>query len=224
MADFADRLQPALALLLEGSYLTLDASRDDWEFAVEIADLQSVGLSKNAIRWLIHKGYARHAVETTLAIGRTGRQFRSADNLVFPSTSCLVLSEAGVQFAIQGRRGAARSAAAIQAETTSATMLPPPSGPHWDARTRMLSFDGVVVKHFKVPAGNQELVLSAFQEEGWPRIIDDPLPPVADIDAKRRLHDTINRLNRNQKHRMMRFSGNGSGRAVGWARAGEPAG
>ena len=56
MPEFADRLQPALALLLEGSYLALDAGRDDWEFAVEIADLQSAGLSKNAVRWLTDKG------------------------------------------------------------------------------------------------------------------------------------------------------------------------
>jgi hypothetical protein len=27
-----------------------------------------------------------------------------------------------------------------------------------------------------VPAGNQELMLSAFQEEGWPEHIHDPLP------------------------------------------------
>ncbi len=63
-------------------------------------------------------------------------------------------------------------------------------------------------------------MLSAFEEEGWPPTIDDPLPPVAGMDAKRRLHDTINRLNRNQKHRLIRFGGNGRGRAVCWAPSG----
>jgi hypothetical protein len=209
-----------LALLLEGTFLTLDANRDDWDFAVEIADLQLAGLSKNMIRWLIHKGYARQAVETTQAIGPGGRQFQVVDNLVFPSRSCLVLSETGIRFALQSSH---QGAATSPIEITSATSAPPATGPQWDARTRVLRLGGVVVKHFKVPAGNQELVLSAFQEEGWPKTIDDPLPPVDGIDAKRRLHDTINRLNRNQKQRMMRFSGNGNGRAVCWARFGEPA-
>jgi hypothetical protein len=219
-SEFADRWQAALALLLEANDLAHDARRNDWEFAVEIADLEGVGLSKNAIRWLIHKGYARHAVETTRATGQGGRQFRFVDNLVFPSTSCLVLTEGGVRFARELRRGGQRAAAAPAAQATSATTAPPEAVPIWDARARVLRFDGRVVKHFKVPAGNQELVLCAFEEEGWPRTIDDPLPPAAGLDAKRRLHDTINRLNRNQKHRLIHFSGNGSGRAVCWASTG----
>ena len=50
--------------------------------------------------------------------------------------------------------------------------------------------------------------------------IDDPLPLKAAIDPKRRLHDTINSLNRNQRGRRLRFLGDGSGQAVCW----EPAG
>ena len=41
-----------------------------------------------------------------------------------------------------------------------------------------------VVKQFRVPAGNQELILAAFEEMGWPPHIDDPLPPVHDLDPK----------------------------------------
>ena len=33
----------------------------------------------------------------------------------------------------------------------------------------------VLVKEFLVPAGNQELILTAFQEQEWSRCIDDPL-------------------------------------------------
>jgi hypothetical protein len=213
--EFVERLHAALAVLVEGHELARDAGQDGWQFAVDVADLQALGLSKNAVRWLVHKGYARHGIETTRAIGPARRQFRFVDNLLFSSSPCLVLTEAGAQFARTMLRVSweAREAA----PSASATTLPPAATPQWDARSRVLSFRGKVVKHFKVPAGNQELVLSAFQEEGWPKAIDDPLPPVADIDAKRRLHDTINRLNRNQRHRLIHFSGNGSGKAVCWS-------
>jgi len=74
----------------------------------------------------------------------------------------------------------------------------------------------MVVKQFKVPAPNQEVILASFEEEGWPPRIDDPLPPQADQDSKRRLHDTIITLNRHQKNRLIRFSGDGSGEGVRW--------
>ena len=95
---------------------------------------------------------------------------------------------------------------------------PDPPVPVWNRTSRTLHFGALLVKEFKVPAANQELVLSAFQEEGWPPHIDDPLPPADGIDAKRRLHHAINRLNNNHKHRVLRFFGNGNGRAVRWER------
>ena len=73
-----------------------------------------------------------------------------------------------------------------------------------------------MVKVFKLPSPNQETVLMAFQEEGWPPKIDDPLPPHGDILPKRRLHDTIKSLNRNQKSRRLRFMGDGTGEGVCW--------
>jgi len=90
--------------------------------------------------------------------------------------------------------------------------------PHWDAKTRTLWLGATLIKDFKVPAKNQEIVLSAFEEQGWPECIDDPLPPAGGINPKRRLHDTIIRLNRSHKHRLIRFGGNGNGLAVIWYR------
>ena len=75
---------------------------------------------------------------------------------------------------------------------------------------------GIVVKQFKVPALNQERILAAFEEEGWPVHIDDPLPPHPEQDPKRRLHDTINSLNRNQKKPLIQFLGNGNGQGIRW--------
>jgi len=73
-----------------------------------------------------------------------------------------------------------------------------------------------LVKQFRVPASNQEAILSAFEEEGWPEQIDDPLSPCHDIPAKSRLHSAIASLNRNQKNSLVHFSGNGTGDGIFW--------
>ena len=57
----------------------------------------------------------------------------------------------------------------------------------------------LLVKRFKVPAPNQEMILAAFEEESWPVRIDDPLPVHPCLAAKRRLHETITSLNRHQR-------------------------
>jgi hypothetical protein len=80
----------------------------------------------------------------------------------------------------------------------------------------VLRLGGRVVKKFQVPARNQELVLTAFQEERWPMRIDDPLPPIAEIEPKRRLHSTIQCLNRNQRAQLLQFRGDGTGRGICW--------
>ena len=56
----------------------------------------------------------------------------------------------------------------------------------------------------------------AFEEEGWPAKIDDPLAPQSQQDPKRRLHDTIKCLNRNQKNELLHFRGDGTGEGILW--------
>ena len=73
-----------------------------------------------------------------------------------------------------------------------------------------------LVKKFKWRAANQEAILCAFEEEGWPPHIDDPLPPILDKDPKRRLSDAIKCLNRKQLNTLVRFSGDGTGEGVYW--------
>jgi hypothetical protein len=73
-----------------------------------------------------------------------------------------------------------------------------------------------IVKEFKLPSPNQETVLMAFEEEGWPPRIDDPLSPLPQLDPRRRLHDTIKALNRKQKQDLIRFMGDGSGEGIRW--------
>jgi len=92
--------------------------------------------------------------------------------------------------------------------------------PHWDGKRRILWLGDEVVKEFRGPARNQERILSAFEEDGWPGGIDDPLPPKGDIDPKYRLGFTIGRLNKHQRRPLIKFYGNGTGRGVCWCLAG----
>jgi hypothetical protein len=124
-----------------------------------------------------------------------------------------VLTETGVAFA--------QTVVLKPTGTAPAPVAPPDTTcprlvPTWDASRQELRVGNVVVKQFKVPAPNQEVILAAFEEEQWPPRIDDPLPPVPSLDSKRRLHETITSLNRNQKHSLISFHGDGSGQGIRW--------
>jgi hypothetical protein len=88
--------------------------------------------------------------------------------------------------------------------------------PRWDSLRRELKVDGQIVKRFRLPAANQESVLAAFEEEGWPPRIYDPLPPRDAQCPKRRLHETIKALNRSRLARIIRFCGDGTGEGILW--------
>lgn len=91
-----------------------------------------------------------------------------------------------------------------------------PARPRWDRAGRVLIFCGQVIKRFSWPARNQELILSAFEEMGWPERIDDPLPVTDGVSQKDRLHDTIKCLNRKRLIKSIRFAGDGTGQGVCW--------
>ena len=92
------------------------------------------------------------------------------------------------------------------------------SVPSWDPDRRVLRIDGRVVKRYKVPSPNQEAIIAAFEEEGWPTAIDDPLPPHPEQDSKRRLRKTLQSLNANQTQHLLRFRGDGTGERILWER------
>jgi hypothetical protein len=48
----------------------------------------------------------------------------------------------------------------------------------------------VMVKRLDIRAKSQSLILRAFQEEGWPARIDNPIPPEGD-DDKHRLREVV---------------------------------
>lgn len=88
--------------------------------------------------------------------------------------------------------------------------------PRYDTDLRELWLGEKLVKRYRTPAKNQELILQVFQEENWPARIDDPLVPLDEIDCKLRLRDTITALNRHQVTCLIRFHGDGTGNGVCW--------
>ena len=86
--------------------------------------------------------------------------------------------------------------------------------PTWDQERRELWFRGTLCKSFRQPAKNQEAVLNAFQEAGWPPRMDDPIPPSLEVDPKERLAETCRSLRRNP---LLEFERDGTGEAVLWS-------
>jgi len=86
--------------------------------------------------------------------------------------------------------------------------------PVWDRSRRELRLGNKLIKRFKWPAENQERVLDAFEDNGWPTHISDPLEPHDSICPKRRLHDTTKCLNRKQINGLIKFRGDGTGLGV----------
>ena len=226
---FTDRrakLQAGLYLLLQGWEYAQELDRDRWDFAVEVSSLQRAGLSNSDIRWLIWKEYAAFAQETPQ--DRWGRRVFTEPGGAFRITddTCLALTDPGLAFAREILAGPTDHAGACGAATgfhqPPLGDSPPNSGdadsllPKWDRDRQELWLGPALVKRFKLPSRNQETILMAFEEDAWAPRIDDPLTPHPTIDPKRRLSDTIKGLNRNQKQRLIRFMGDGSGLGVRW--------
>jgi hypothetical protein len=201
----------ALHLLLEARRLAQKAGQSEWDFAVELRQLREAGATHSHLRWLICSGHAQHAVELTDP-AEPNRAFAPVSNLSFVEGTVFILTEQGEAFA----SSALGSVAAGAQEELPRPPACQNGAPRWDSELRELSWNGHLVKRFRVPAPNQEIILAAFEEEGWPPHIDDPLPPSPDMDSQRRLHDTINSLNRNQVFHCLRFRANGHGNGIFW--------
>lgn len=221
-------LWTGLGLLWQTYIYARSSGADLWDFALETKTLYETGLSVSDLRWLVARKFAEHGQEISV-YGSPHRAFHTGSGFYFEPTTCVVLTAAGADFAAKvlqeapaefvgvGHTGRGRSAAMIrprqdEPDTVSESVMKP----RWNISRRELSVAGQLVKRFRVPAQNQELILCAFEEEGWPDCIDDPLPMTSDRDTQTRLHDAINRLNGRQANPLLRFHGNGNGTGVSW--------
>ena len=238
-SDFrlVDRARQAFVELLRADTFACEFGLQAWEFAIKLTELEPYGLKTNDVRWLVCKGFLQCA--DALNEAQDGCQLVPVVGLQFsPKTSC-ILTDAGVQFVRRALAMGSPSNAKpnsdtdfmmdVQGDTAHSLDIPTdlvefPKGcalsnlnwPEWNDLRRELCMAGTVVKRFRVPAPNQETILQVFEEENWPERIDDPLPQTTSPEPKRRLHDTINALNRNQKSPLIRFYGDGRGEGVCW--------
>ena len=95
---FDENSRAGLSLMWQASIYAQDASADLWDFALEIDKLYAGGLTISDLRWLVSKGFAKHAQETSL-YGDAHRSFRPGDGLNFTETTCFVLTPQGAEFA-----------------------------------------------------------------------------------------------------------------------------
>ena len=68
--------------------------------------------------------------------------------------------------------------------------------PRYDALRRELWFLGVLVKKLRVSSENQETFLNCYEDQGWQRLLFDPLSPNGTTDPHKRFFDTVASLNK----------------------------
>lgn len=203
----------AIRKLARAYQYSIDCDRSKWDFAVEISGMDTLGVSHDELRWMVGKGLVEHAQEITEGNGIC-RSFESPGGFTFSPNSCFVVTPAGLDLAIDLMLESSEEFPEVAENSTSTSTEP--GCPVWDDQRHELKVGGVIVKRFKWRASNQEAILAAFQEDGWPARIDDPLSPLPETDPKRRLSDTIKCLNRKQVAPLLRFSGDGTGEGVLW--------
>ncbi len=205
-------VRAAFARLLGEFECAASLARTVWDFALELPQLRQTGLSDACLRALIAAGHVEHRIEQTPIRGRQ-RSFRAATDSDWHKRSCFVLTTAGAgvarQLFLQRARGLTEGVGPVGAGEMNGT-------PYWDAAVRELWYRHRLVKHFRREAPNQEHLLDAFQELGWPLRMDDPLPRHPDVDARDRLRETIKSLNRCQEPPVIHFEVEVTGRGVRW--------
>jgi len=220
----SESLRPEIAsacqLLLSAFRYAQDTRLDPWQFAVEIEELRIRGASYADLRWLVLAGLAEHRCEITAA-GDESRSFQPLAPTDFPRATVLMLTPQWANrlasiLPSSRQRQRPRADGLDRQGVEKVSKRNERSKPIWDQQRRELCFRNQLIKRFRVPAPNQEMVLQAFQEEAWPSCIDDPLPPQKGISSKGRLLTTVKSLNRSQLVPLLSFHGNGNGMQVSW--------
>jgi hypothetical protein len=214
----------ALSNLLRASEYAEEVGVDPWKFAVEWRLLKARGLEETDVRYLVARGLVEFRREISLPAA-FDRTFVAHDVPRLCRDTAFILTPAGITFCRSLDSGEIFSQPSDPDRTAIAPTSSPPTPhfapsapalkPHWNPDRRELTFEGKLVKCYRVPSPNQELILSVFQEEEWPEFIDDPLPPLEDVEPRQRLQATVKSLNRRQVSCLIRFRGNG-GMKVFW--------
>jgi hypothetical protein len=205
----------ALKVLLEAYSRAEELQCSPWEEAVKMRALRAAGIGNRVLRDLMEEGVIEAGAQTAQKT-KAPQTSRSSGDAPFSERTCFVLTKTGLAVArLENMRwqGTHQGGKETGGEGTTVWSR---EVPKWDGELRELRLGEWVVKRFNQPAPDQEAIFASFEEEGWPRHMDDPLPPREGQDAKERLHGAIKRLNRGQKPRLIRFMGDGQGTGIRW--------
>ena len=204
--------QRALYLLLEGYECAWDLRASAWSFATGLSDLLAEGCSQVLLRWLMRKGYMKARLfEQSRS---RGRDLSAIGHNAFPSGTRFVATKTGAAVA-------RRSLRLLSGKVTGRGRCSS-CRPAWINSRGELRFRDQTVAHLAYEESYQRTVVDAFDQRGWPKRLQDPLPRADDdgVNVKERLRNTVKNLNRQLKGSGLRFYVTGAGRLVGWTGAG----
>jgi hypothetical protein len=182
---------------------------------VPLARLRHWGVGDDVLLWMQYQGHVEQ-VERRRGRGRARPKWTLRGTTRIDEKSWFALTPLGEAFADLFLAWVVAPADDAEFERARAMMRVGRLAPHYDRLGRVFVWGRHVVKQFRQPSLNQELILSAAEELRWPTWFDDPLPKRSGRDPKARLHDTIKDLNRRQQGRLIHFKGDGSGERLGW--------
>jgi hypothetical protein len=181
---------------------------------VPLPCLRGGGAGDSLLRWLLFQGHVDH-LRPCPGPGGEGLDPGVVQSVVLATDSSFALTPEGSAFAVAFLDAVSHdgdtACGAAQEFVVLGDLVPT-----FRQEGRVFLWGSHVLKCFRQPSGNQELVLRAAEELGWPTWFDDPLPRAPRVNAKARLHDTIKALNRNQDRPLIHFRGDGTGTRVGW--------
>jgi hypothetical protein len=200
-----------LAAALEGREQRLTPSANP----VSLAPLRRDGVTTDIILWMLYQGHIEPSSPDGADANHLARG-RAAEGVCLGEGSSFSLTPPGEAFAHDFLGRALTPEDDRDFQNTRALPRLGRLCPRYHRQGRAFVWGRHVLKRFRQPSRNQERVLLAAEELGWPAWFDDPLPPGRGRNPKVRLHDTIKCLNRHQRPPVIRFLGDGSGRRVGW--------
>ena len=191
-----------------------DSELSPSEHPVAWKSLQAEGVGEPILRWMIYQAHVEHLRLTSLrALGSL--RFESVSTLCLLHDSHFALTQRGEEFADHFLAHVIASRE-ISCEHDWGQLLLGRLVPEYDPSTRMFSWGWHVLKHFRQPSHNQEVILCTADELDWIPWFDSPLPLRSDRNPKTCLNYSIKALNRHQSPYLIHFQGDGTGTRIGW--------
>jgi hypothetical protein len=196
---------------LLGACLESDQESSVHETTISLSRLRERAIADTILLWMMYQGHVEH-----LQPDETFPTCKRVSSLRFTSTSRFALTPCGMDYANGFLAGVLLPDSEGDFAEVWDSLLLGCLLPGYDKQNRLLLWGRQVLKSFRQPAENQEIVLCSAEELNWPGWFDDPLPRFEGLNPKIRLHNTIKALNRHQTHGLVHFRGDGTGTRIGW--------